>query len=489
MTRGSSGEDRRGVPRLLSFTGMLLSFTGLLFLVAVGCDHSSTFPDQPITLICPWSAGGGTDRISRQVASQLERELGVPVSVINATGGAGVTGHTRGALARPDGYTIAMVTAELNMLHWRGLTNITYREFAPLVLLVRESAAIFVRQDSPYRTIDDLQEALASEPGALRAGGTAQGGIWHVALAGWMSARGLAPGAATWISINGAGPSLQELIAGGLDFVCCSLPEADALLSGGKVRSLGLMADARLPAFPSVPTLREQGHDWSMAGWLGLVAPRETPRERLAVLEAAAQRVSRSDELNAFMRQGGFNFVPEPADGFGETMAHQDEVFGRLLTSDAFSDVAVEHFGPMLFPIAIFGLLVLTLTWVVAQETWLRRGADELPLEEDRDVMPIAGGELVGEREWDAGLSVGGEMTRATLGRPIAILIAVVFYALVAEHLGFLLAAFVLLLGLLWRFGVRPVSAIAVAGVTSVVTYQLFAIGLRVPLPRGLLEW
>src|SRR5690606_48275 len=91
-----------------------------LLLVAFGCSAEQEFPDQPIALICPWSAGGGTDRVARQVAAQLEAELGVPVNVINAVGGSGVTGHTRGAVARPDGYTLTMITVELSMLHWRG---------------------------------------------------------------------------------------------------------------------------------------------------------------------------------------------------------------------------------------------------------------------------------------------------------------------------------------------------------------------------------
>ena len=133
-------------------------------LMVVGCGRAGRFPDRPITLICPWSAGGGTDRVSRQVAAQLEERLEVPVNVINATGGSGVTGHTRGARARPDGYTLTMVTVELNMLHWRDLTTVTYRDFAPLQLLNRDSAAILVRSDSPFATLDDCKRRSQRSP-------------------------------------------------------------------------------------------------------------------------------------------------------------------------------------------------------------------------------------------------------------------------------------------------------------------------------------
>ena len=108
------------LPRLLR---VALITTAVLLLVS-GCGQERRFPHQPIIIICPWSAGGGTDRVSRQVAAQLEKNLGVPVNVINATGGSGVTGHTRCARARPDGYTLTMVTGEVNMVHWCGLASV-----------------------------------------------------------------------------------------------------------------------------------------------------------------------------------------------------------------------------------------------------------------------------------------------------------------------------------------------------------------------------
>ncbi len=155
-------------------------------------------------LICPWSAGGGTDQTSRQVATLLEQQLGVPVNVVNSTGGAGVTGHTRGALARPDGYTITMVTVEINMLHWRGLTNISYRDFDPVGMLNRDATAVFVRQDAPWNTLGELEKHIRDNPGQVKASGTARGS-WHLGFAGWLDREGIDPGSAIWVSINGAG--------------------------------------------------------------------------------------------------------------------------------------------------------------------------------------------------------------------------------------------------------------------------------------------
>ena len=435
---------------------MVWSWLAVSLLLLSGCARDKGYPSQPISLICPWSAGGGTDRVSRQIAAQLERELGVPVNVINATGGSGVTGHTRGAVARPDGYTLTMITVELNMLHWRGLTTINHQDFAPLMMFNRDTAALFVRHDSPIQTLDALQVAIAADPGKLKVSGTAYGGIWHVAMAGWLDARGLDSTAATWISINGAGPALQELIAGGIDFICCSLPEADALLSGGQVRCLGVMAEHRLDAFPDVPTFLEQGHDWVIAGWRGLAAPRDTPSERLAVLNAALDSIATGEELRDFMQNAGFDLTVLGPDAFATDLAEQDEMFRKILTGEAFRGISEEHFGVMVFPTVIAIFSAVALVFVVSE---IRRQA------------PTAAAEPLDYRP------------------PLLVLAACLFYLLAAETLGFVLTAMGLLAGLMLCFGVRPPVSLVVAAVGSTLTYQVFAIFLRVPLPRGWWGW
>jgi len=440
-----------------------------LCLTAGGCMREKPFPEQPITLVVPWSAGGGTDRVSRQVAAQLERELGVPVNVVNATGGSGVTGHTRGALARPDGYTITMLTVELNMLHWRGLTTLTPADFAPLLLLNCDSAALFVRSDSPHRTLDDLATALRNRSGAMRVSGTAHGGVWHVAWVGWLNLLGIDATTAPWISINGAGQSLQELAAGGVDVVCCSLAEADAMLAGGKVRCLGLMADERADAYPDVPTFREQGYDWSLVGWRGVGAPRDTPPDRTAVLAAALERVARSDEMAAFMRNSGFDLTIEGPQEFAAVLAEQDEFYRDILAGDAFRQVNDEHFGPMIFPSVVGALLLLTAT-VVILETRRERST----------VAPTAHG---------AASPAAPPASRRSLLQVAAVPAAVVFYLAAEEPLGFVLTATMLVGGLLLLFRVRPTTALLTAICMSGLTYQVFAVALRVPLPRGIFGW
>src|SRR5678816_1323599 len=105
---------------------------------------AAAYPDRPITLIVPWGAGGGTDATARIIGSLLEKELKQPVNVVNRTGGSGVVGHQAIASAAPDGYTFGLITLEINLMHWAGLTDLTFEKFTPLGLVNQDFAAIHV---------------------------------------------------------------------------------------------------------------------------------------------------------------------------------------------------------------------------------------------------------------------------------------------------------------------------------------------------------
>lgn len=440
------------MPRKLAALTLALGFAA--------CAHNRAFPDAPILIVCPWAAGGGSDRVARQLAVLLEQELRVPVNVINATGGDGVTGHSRGALARADGHTLTLLTIEIATLHWRGMTSIAPADFAPVALVNRDAGAVFVRSDAPWRTLAELERAIREKPRTLRASGTATAGIWHLALAGWLSSVGLAPNDVIWVSIAGSAPSLQELLAGGIDVVSCSLPEAQAMLSSGRIRSLGVMADARQPQFPEIPTLREQGVDWTLGTLRGLGAPRDTPPERLRLLRDAAARVVQGDGYRTAMTQAGFTPAYEDGTQFAATLDETDRRLGALLASPGFRGLAAKQLGPYFFP----GLLAAALALVSVT----------LVLGAGRRAPPDEG---------------GAAAPKGAGARSAEVLLWVVLYLALAETLGFLLTAGALLLAQLLRLGTRPRVALPLTLVLVPLTYQLFAVLLRVPLPRGLFGW
>jgi tripartite-type tricarboxylate transporter receptor subunit TctC len=299
---------------------------------ALTAPASAAFPDRPISLIVPWAAGGGTDSVARMVASRLEQELGQPVAVVNRTCGGGVVGHTAIAQAKPDGYTIGLITIEINMMHWVGLTDLTYKGFTPFALINTDPAAIHVRSDSPYKTLKDLTDAIKANPGKLKASGTSQGGGWHLALAGLLRSLDVDPRTVPWVPVNGAATALTDLAAGGVDFVSCSLPEADALMKAGRLRTLAFMDAKRAAVAPDVPTVKEaSGSDWTKGLWRGMVGPKGLPADIAQKYEAALKRVYDSKEFQNFMRDRGFGPVWLNATDFAAFMEKDDKEIGDIL--------------------------------------------------------------------------------------------------------------------------------------------------------------
>jgi tripartite-type tricarboxylate transporter receptor subunit TctC len=295
----------------------------------------AAYPNRPITLVVPWGAGGGTDATARIVGSLLERDLGQPVNVVNRTGGSGVVGHSAIATAAPDGYTIGMITVEITMMHHQGLTELNPKSYTPLALMNEDPPGVQVNAASPYKTLKELADAIkAAPPGKLKASGTGQGGIWHLALIGMLQAMGLKPDHVAWVPSNGAAPAMQDLAAGGIDLVTCSVPEARALIDAGKARSLAIMASERNDAFKDVPTMKEAaGIDYSVGAWRGIAAPLGMDPANAAKLVAALKKAYEAKEFRDFMANRGFGVKWADPAGFAKFMADGDAAMKVAMTA------------------------------------------------------------------------------------------------------------------------------------------------------------
>ena len=292
-------------------------------------------PDRPLTLVVPWGAGGGTDAVARMLASLMEKDLGQPVNVVNRTGGSGVVGHAAIAGAAPDGYTIGLITVEIAMMHHQKLTELNPTSYTPIALVNLDPAGFQVRADSSYKTMADVLAAIkAAPPGKFKASGTGQGGIWHLALAGMLRDAKVDPALVPWVPSNGAAPGLQDLVAGGVEFVPCSLPEARSLIDAGKVRSLAVMDKSRSSLFPNVPTLKEAiGSDWATGAWRGIAAPKGLPDNVRARLEASVKKAYDSKDYKDFMAQRGFGTLWGNGAEFASFMAKADADMKAVMTA------------------------------------------------------------------------------------------------------------------------------------------------------------
>ncbi len=304
---------------------------GLLAVLSPAQGEAAWTATRPIQLICPWAAGGGTDRIARMVGILLEKELGQPVTVVNRTGGGGAVGHTAGATAAPDGHTLTIVTVELAMMHWMGLTPLTYKEFTPITLVNIDASGVQVAQDAPWKSLKELLDYVKANPGKAKASGTAKGGIWDLARAGLLKTAGIPVDAMPWVPSTGAATGLQELVAGGVQVVTSSLVEGRSMIDAKKVRALANMAEARDPVFPDVPTTKELGYDWTLGAWRGFALPKGTPAEIQGVYEKAMDKIVKNKEFLDFMKGGPFGILYKPSAEFAKFLADQDATFGVLM--------------------------------------------------------------------------------------------------------------------------------------------------------------
>jgi len=300
-----------------------------------GCHKggsSAAFPRKSMKVICPWAPGGGTDQTSLFWAAELKKLLGKPVTKMNRTGGSGVTGHTAGASAPADGHTLTMITAELNTMHLMGLTTLTHHDFRCILQMNADAAAIIVRDDSPWQTLDDMLDHIRTSPVKVKMSGTATRGTWDLARIGLLLEAKLPVDSVIWVPSEGAGPSKIALLGGHVDVVCCSVPEVatvDAQTKNPKIsagmRVLAVMSDERLPDFPDVPTARECGVAWSGVGWRGLAVPKDTPDEVVALLIEKCNQIATSQKFRDFMKQTGYAIKIRSGDEFTQFLNEQDE--------------------------------------------------------------------------------------------------------------------------------------------------------------------
>lgn len=293
---------------------------------------SQTYPNRPIQMIVPWGAGGGTDATARIIASLMEKELGQPINVVNRTGGSGVVGHQAIASAPADGYTLGLITVEIAMMHWTGLTPLKPTDYTPIALVNSDPAGVSVRVDAPYKSVKDLLAAIKANPGKFKASGTGQGGIWHLALAGMLKDQGIDPASVPWVPSQGAAPGLQDMVAGGVEFVTCSIPEARALIDAGKVKPLAIM-DRNPPAlYPNLPTLKKElGSNWEIAAWRVIAAPKGLPANVQTRLVTALKKVHDSKEFRDFMAKQGYGVIWAGPQDTVKFMAKADADLGAVM--------------------------------------------------------------------------------------------------------------------------------------------------------------
>ena len=297
--------------------------------VLSGCEREEReFPSRNITMICPWAAGGGTDAILRALSIAAEPHLGVNIIVENRTGGAGGIGHMAIMNAPRDGYTMGMITFELNSLPQQGMIDFTFEDFEPLILVNADAAALTVHINAPFNTVQEFVDYARQNPGTISIGNSAPGSVWHIGAGLLASETGIQ---VNHIPFEGAAGAVTALAGGHIQAVSVSLAEVRSQVEAGNVKVLGVMDTQRSAMFPNVPTFQEQGFDIVYGTWRGLALPRGVNPEIRATLENAFT-AAMSDP--AFITQAAnlnLNLQFLPSAEFGEFLRENKEAVTRTM--------------------------------------------------------------------------------------------------------------------------------------------------------------
>jgi tripartite-type tricarboxylate transporter receptor subunit TctC len=286
------------------------------------------FPNKPIELVVPFQPGGGTDALARAFADATRKHMPQSVVIVNKPGASGAIGWQDVINAKPDGYRLAVVTVELTTLPHMGLAKFTYDDLTPIARLNADQAAITVRADAPWNTIEEFLAAAKKESGKVSMGNAGNGSIWHLAAAALEDKTGTK---FNHTPFQGAGPAVLALLGGHIDAVAVSPAEVTTYVQAGKLKTLAVMAEQRVPGFDKVPTLKERNIDLVIGTWRGIAAPKNTPPEVVAYLKNVSKKAADEPAFREVLQKQnlGFSYADDVA--FKANMAKDSAYFKTLM--------------------------------------------------------------------------------------------------------------------------------------------------------------
>jgi tripartite-type tricarboxylate transporter receptor subunit TctC len=257
---------RRLWPILLITLALLLPVPGVA---------QEKYPNKPVEIIVAWAAGGATDVLFRAIGAVFPKYAnGQQLIVKNIPGGGAAIGYVEAMKAKGDGYTyVATATPMVTKIHMSKVP-FTATTFASVIMLADNSCMVMVPADSPYKDLKDFVEAAKKRPGEVTIGNAGSGGGYHMVA---LAFQNFTKAKYNHIPFEGGGPAITAALGKHVDSIFVSAPEGVPQALAGQLRVLGVFGPARLDKFPKVPTAKEQGIDFSMTMWRGVMVPKDTP--------------------------------------------------------------------------------------------------------------------------------------------------------------------------------------------------------------------
>ena len=313
-------------------------------LIALGCAliactvaapatlAQSDFPSRPITIIVPFPPGGSSDVVTRLVAQKLGENLKLGVVIDNRGGGGGVPAAVAFKQAPPDGYTLFLANNGVFAIMPALTPNIQFdpiKDFAPVTPLFSFPSVLVVPAASPAKTAKELVALSKTKAGGLNFGSQGVGSGGHILGEMFRLVSG-AP--MTHVPYRGAGPAVNDLVAGNIDFLFSSYVSAIGQVEAGKLRVLGWTATKRSPALPDVPTMAEAGFAGTeLEIWQGIVAPQGTPAAIVRKLNEEFVKAAQSPEVVSKVAAQAVEITTLSPEDFAKLIASDVHRLGKVI--------------------------------------------------------------------------------------------------------------------------------------------------------------
>jgi tripartite-type tricarboxylate transporter receptor subunit TctC len=332
MATPTSGTDPRTI--MIPRRAFLAALAACSALVASPALPADAWPAKPIRLVVPFPPGAGTDTVARFVAQKLGETLQASVVIDNRTGAGGAIGAAEVAKADPDGYTLLFVASPFTTVAAasRQAAYDPVHQFVPVAPIAVGPLAFVVNPDVPAATMREFIDYAKRHPAKLNYGSAGPGSVNHLALELFMARTGTL---VTHVPYRGIADATKDLLGGQLQAMTASIPAALPLAAEKRVRVLAVTGEKRIPQLPDVPSWQEQGvANANVVNYWGIVAPAGTPRDVVAALNGAVQKVLAQPDVKARLEREGAELAAGPPERLG-TLIERDLAGWRRLIVEA----------------------------------------------------------------------------------------------------------------------------------------------------------